>query len=147
MATKGIKIVGTQAVIQNLDRIEMKALGNVTKAIVTGQALVANDAKQNHPGKGSPADSGANRMQDPETGTPRYADQTAQLTQSIKPGELRDTMTGKDGQVLAGGTEAVEYAAFVEFGTSRMIAYPFMRPALVHQQDEILRLQGKLLKQ
>lgn len=48
------------------------------------------------------------------------------------PGELRDSLTvdvQDDGSVRV-GSFGVPYAKYVEFGTSKMHAKPFMRPAL-----------------
>lgn len=52
--------------------------------------------------------------------------------QEDTPGELRDSLTvdaQADGSVRV-GSFGVPYAKYVEFGTSRMHAEPFMRPAL-----------------
>lgn len=52
----------------------------------------------------------------------------------VRTGRLRGSIThriGSDGQGLYGDVgSSVFYAPFVEYGTSRMPAYPFLRPAL-----------------
>jgi HK97 gp10 family phage protein len=48
------------------------------------------------------------------------------------PGELRDSITAKqvDPTTVEVGSFGVHYAVNVEFGTSKMPAQPFLRPAL-----------------
>ncbi len=47
------------------------------------------------------------------------------------PGELRDSIAvHRDGETIEVGAFGVRYAAFVEYGTSKMVARPFLRPAL-----------------
>ena len=58
------------------------------------------------------------------------------------PGELRDSIYvrayTRDGNVyVIIGTRNVRYAAFVEFGTERNAAEPFMRPALAQSQGAV----------
>lgn len=82
---------------------------NVVEEIVTVagkvQALVVNYAKQHHP----------------------YTDRTTNLTQSIQEGPI--TVSAK--KIEAVVEARMEYASFVEFGTSRSHAYPFMLPAVL----------------
>ena len=134
-----VMIRGDTLVVSRLKQIGKSSLDKIGNAIEAAQVIVVNDAKANHPGKGTPAMGGAGRATDPATGTPRYADQTAQLTQSIKPGQVKKSLMGIDGSVLAGGSgmEAANYAPFVEFGTSRMVAFPFFRPALHRNKKKI----------
>lgn len=73
------------------------------------------------------------------------------LRDSIEVGTIRRT-SGKIGikvgiaknQYFTG--EDKFYARFVEFGTSKMLAHPFMRPALVRQRAKIRRLAIDQLK-
>ena len=146
-----IKVTGDKLAIARLKRMKESVLAKVGDAIELAQVIVTNDAKANHPGKGTPAMGGAGRARDAATGTPRYADQTARLTQSIKPGQVKKTLTGVDGSVRAGGPsmEAAGYAPYlespqdVEFGTSKRVAYPFFRPALIRRKAEIHKLLAK----
>ena len=142
-----IKVTGDKLAIARLKRMKESVLAKVGDAIELAQVIITNDAKANHPGKGTPAMGGAGRARDPATGTPRYADQAGGggLTGSIKPGQVKKTLTGVDGSVRAGGPsmEAAGYAPYLEFGTSRMPAYPFFRPALIRRKKEIHKLLAK----
>jgi HK97 gp10 family phage protein len=102
------------------------------------QNVVKNHAQANHraappPGMGHPDN--------------RYYDRTARLTNSIRPEKVnakRDIITGN---VLAGVPGLVEYAAAVEFGTSRSRAYPYLGPALTQNEKKILLIFSKAVKQ
>lgn len=143
-----IRVTGDNLVVSRLKRMQQNELQQIGNGIEIAQVIVVNDAKANHPGKGTPALGGAGRATDPATGTPRYADQTARLTQSIKPGQVKKTLTGIDGSVLAGGPtmEAAGHAPFIEFGTSRMVAFPFFRPALLRRKKEIQETLAKFVR-
>jgi len=100
--------------------VQVKGLNDVRAAIgkygknlaqeivdITGQvqALVVNDARMNHP----------------------YTDRTGNLTQSIQPGPVEATE-----RMVSGVIEArMQYASFVEFGTSRARPFPFLVPAML----------------
>ena len=101
-------------------RIEVEGLNHVREAIkkygenlvqeivdVTGmiQTRIVDDAKINHP----------------------YRDRTGNLTQSIQIGPVAVDDKGVEGVVEA----RMEYASFVEFGTSRNKPYPYLVPALL----------------
>lgn len=63
-------------------------------------------------------------------------------------GTLRRSLEMEDGP---GDTEVtvgtdLEYAPYVEFGTSRMGAQPFLRPAFDENQDEVYREIGDALE-
>ena len=69
---------------------------------------------------------------------------TGALKKSIrveKKGELQVSVVAGDGGVINPKTgREVDYAGFVEFGTSRMSPQPYMQPALEKNRDEILRI-------
>lgn len=84
-------------------------------ALADGGELVASEAKQNHP----------------------YQNRTGKL-------ESRTRLKSVRGSLRAGYTVEVvgdtKYGAFVEFGTSRSAAYPFLRPAWYRRQSEVARI-------
>ena len=98
--------------VEGLNQVEagLKKYGeNLMKELVdiTGkvQALVVNEAKLHHP----------------------YTDRTGHLTDSIQVGPVLVS-----DKLIEGVVEArMEYASYVEFGTSRAKPYPFMVPALL----------------
>ena len=63
----------------------------------------------------------------------------------VKTGRLRDSINGiVYGNMLEVHVEA-EYAAYVEYGTSRMMPRPFLRPAFeINRPDLIAVLKGEL---
>ena len=70
----------------------------------------------------------------------RQAKINADFTQGYQTGVLRSSITsevsGLEGKV---GTNK-DYAPFVEFGTSKMGAQPFLFPALEEKKNEIMEL-------
>jgi len=69
---------------------------------------------------------------------------TGALRKSIrieKKGELQVSIVAGGGGVINPRTDReVDYAGFVEFGTSRMNPKPYMQPALEKNWDEILNI-------
>jgi len=69
---------------------------------------------------------------------------TGALKKSIrieKKGKLQVSIVAGGGGVINPRTgREVDYASFVEFGTSRMSPQPYMQPALEKNRDEILRI-------
>jgi HK97 gp10 family phage protein len=59
----------------------------------------------------------------------------------VKTGRLRNSIhidiEGKGYDVVGRVYNNVEYAPYQEFGTTRMVAQPFLRPALVINRDKI----------
>ena len=68
---------------------------------------------------------------------------TGNLRSSIK----RDKVDDKRAAVDANNDGSAPYAAFVEYGTSRMGAQPFMRPMATRLQREGGRIAAKILKE
>lgn len=63
----------------------------------------------------------------------RTAPELKSATSERQPGELRDsivTANGNDRVTITAGNDAVPYAAYVEFGTSKMKAEPFFFPTI-----------------
>ena len=69
---------------------------------------------------------------------------TGALRKSIrieKKGELQVSVVAGDGGVINPRTgREVDYAGYVEFGTSRMNPKPYMQPALEKNRDELLNI-------
>jgi len=69
---------------------------------------------------------------------------TGSLRKSIrveKEGELQVSVIAGGGGVINPRTgREVDYAGFVEFGTSRMSPQPYMQPALEKNRDELLNI-------
>lgn len=60
----------------------------------------------------------------------------------VKTGTLRRSITRRVGKRKARVGSNVEYAPFVEMGTRKMPAQPYLRPALESNRDRIKRLFG-----
>lgn len=103
---------GMGATITNLERIKNRDLKAVETAIGITQALVANDARAIVPVK------------------------TSTLQKSIQPGQIFIDFSGEvTGEIVAD----IEYATFVEFGTSKQSPQPYMAPAILKNLDTFRR--------
>jgi HK97 gp10 family phage protein len=63
----------------------------------------------------------------------RHAPELKSATSERRPGELRDSIVatpGNDQVSITAGNDAVPYASYVEFGTSKMKAEPFFYPTI-----------------
>ena len=71
----------------------------------------------------------------------------AQLLAPVDTGRLRNSITHKvvDEDSVAVGTN-VEYAIYQEFGTSKMKAQPYLKPAVMNHIDEYKRIAEESLK-
>ncbi len=108
-----IEISGMDELVRNLSNYSKKAIEGVVRAAQISQALVVNDARSDHP----------------------YIDRTGNLTNSIQAGAVEVS----DNKVEAEVQARMEYASFVEYGTSRARAYPFLVPALLRQMENFRR--------
>jgi HK97 gp10 family phage protein len=106
-------VYGVQRVLTNLTRTAEAAHDAITPALVKAGLVVAGQAKVL-----CPVDTGA-------------------LQNSI--GVERNTPGPGDVTVSA----TMEYAAYVEWGTSRRAAQPYMRPALDAKRRQIVDLVGE----
>lgn len=105
MTRVSMQLLGADQLVRNLTKYADRVLEGVVRASQIAQALVVNDARSDHP----------------------YVDRTQNLTNSIQPGQVE--VTDKD--VTAYVEARMAYASFVEFGTSRARAYPFLTPAML----------------
>lgn len=104
-----IDMTGIPQLVKNFSRFRGLALKAIVTAAEMSQARVVNDARNDHP----------------------YKDRTQNLTNSIQPGAVEVT----DDTVIAYVEARMQYASFVEFGTSRARAYPFLTPALLRNSN------------
>lgn len=65
--------------------------------------------------------------------------QTGKLQGSIKQSVTKKGLLKYQGEV---STRGVDYSGYVEFGTSKMYARPFMRPAIWLTEEAIKRMMG-----
>lgn len=120
-------VIGAEQIIMNLNRARIIWLGKIADAVEKSCVDGANHAKAGHTSNIAHA----NR---------RFASQTENLVNSISSGLEKVSINEVVGFIAANE----DYAAHVEFGTSRMwFSYPFMFPALVHI-DPILRARLEL---
>lgn len=112
-----MKLDGLDEVLKNLDHYTEEIQDNLEDALTAGAMVGERFAKEYAP---------------VETGT---------LRRSIA---VETEEKNKSAVVVRCGTN-VEYAPFLEFGTSRMAAHPFMRPAFFNHKSEILdKIVGEL---
>lgn len=72
----------------------------------------------------------------------------AKMLCPVDTGRLRNSITHEvkpSEQAVYVGTN-VEYAAYVEFGTSRMSAQPYLQPAVMNHTDEYSKMAEHFLK-
>lgn len=108
------------------------------QATAAGAGVVRKAARQN-----APVDSGnlqAAIVMKRERDTPL----TEEYIVTIRQGRTRDTKAGKSGKGPKG--KDAFYARFVEFGTVKMPARPFLRPALEQNTDAATQAMAKRLK-
>lgn len=77
----------------------------------------------------------------------RVSDPNAELGVPVRTGRLQASVTQKISRTKDGfegvvGTRGIDYAGYIEFGTSKMPARPFIRPAINLTQDAIKRMFG-----
>ena len=115
-----IEIVGFRELEDKLSNLDEKLKRALEEALEEIAEKIRDDAKSF-----APVDTGA-------------------LRKSIrveKKGELQFSVVAGDGGVINPRTgREVDYAGFVEFGTSRMSPQPYMQPALEKNRDEILKI-------
>jgi HK97 gp10 family phage protein len=108
-----IEINGMDNLVHNLSKYSDEMVKGVVVAAQLSQALIVNDAKTDHP----------------------YVDRSGNLTDSIQPGDV----VIEDDEISAFVEARMQYASYVEFGTSRAKPYPFLVPAMLRQQSNFKR--------
>lgn len=98
------KIDGLNDLLRNIDVLKDRVLTGQAAGMAQVCAEVANHARENHP----------------------FQNRTGNLEKSIQPLPVEI----EDGAVVGYVRAGEEYAAFVEFGTSKSAPYPYMHPAI-----------------
>lgn len=110
-----IRIEGIDRVIANIQKRYGNAEAKVARGVAKGCKIVEGEAKAL-----CPVSTEATRPGGPH-------------------GELRQSITSEaSGNVGTVGTNK-EYAAYVEFGTCKMAAQPYLVPALKNKQGEVIK--------
>lgn len=115
-------VTGTQQIINRLMMERDRMLRAIGRAVEATCVDISNHAKAGHAGNQA-------HMND------RYRNQTSTLTRSITPELEKVSRTEVVGVVYSN----VEYAAFVEIGTSENRPYPYLYPALLANKDSFKR--------
>ena len=144
-----ITVNGVEKLNMALEAITEEIIEALKDGIEYGSSLLAKAAAANHPRFGRQVQtsmyggrvsgskgSDEGRAKNPD-GSYRYFDRTGNLTASIQPIDVKREGVGLHGGVLAGGT-GVLYAEWVEFGTARNRAFPFMGSAVEAKGDEVI---------
>jgi HK97 gp10 family phage protein len=80
-----------------------------------------------------------------------FVERDAKIKAAVDTGRLRSSLThteenfGSDSPAVLVGTD-VEYAKFVEFGTSKQAAKPYLYPALIENKSKILKEISKAFR-
>lgn len=75
-----------------------------------------------------------------------YVESRAKLLTPVDTGRLRDSIDHFSDKEKATIGTAVEYAVFIEKGTSKQVAQPYLTPAVEDNIKEINRLASKTIK-
>jgi len=123
-------VQGVDVVNKNLDKLDSVIRQRVIDIVEQTVEKARVHAASGHP-----------KWQGGPSPGPRFMSRTGNLQESIRPWpDVPIVLAGIIVQYLrAGGSHLgteLEYARFVEEGTSRMMAYPYMFPALMAVKDE-----------
>lgn len=119
MASKTrVEVDGVEQLKSNFKKISKTASNEVEQALINGALMVERDAKIK-----APVDTG-------------------RLRQSLS---YQEENFGSKNPAVKVGTN-VDYAPPVEFGTSKMAARPFLRPAFNENKDKILKEIAKAMR-
>ncbi len=114
-----VEVNGVDVIQKNISKYSERVVEAVTVATQMAQAMIVNDAKNDHP----------------------YKDRTGNLTNSIQPGAIEIS-----NEEVVGYVEArMQYATFVEFGTSRAKPYAFLTPAVIRNMAFYKKAMAKQL--
>lgn len=111
-------VIGLKAVIKNISSFDRKTVRRLVTAVQATQATVVNDATRIVPVR------------------------TSTLLKSIQPGRVLVTDRSVEGEVSA----LVEYASFVELGTSKQKPQPYLGPSLIKNQSSFRRLVQRAIR-
>lgn len=139
MATSALRVTvtGDKELARRFDQLSAAMRGKtLERALVAGALIVANDAKRR-----APVLTG-NLRRSIHVGGYGAAGGLESGTTGTDIGGNRSTATSAE--VLVGTN--VEYARYPEFGTSKMAARPFVRPALDENRDAVVREVDEALR-
>jgi HK97 gp10 family phage protein len=110
-------VEGSEKVVANLKKVQNTARNRLEQGLLNSALIVERDAKKKAP---------------------------------VDTGRLRDSIThetdfGSGDPSVTVGTN-VEYAPYVEFGSSKAAAQPFLYPALTENKSKILKEIAKALR-
>jgi len=140
--TSSIDIKGVAAIAQALQELPKRVAKNALRAAVyAGAAVIRDEAKQQ-----APEYHGKVRDGHPPPGTLKRAIAVKRVqadctpTREVAQVYVRQAKNGSVGQknVKAYGRTDAYYWRWVEFGTSKMAAHPFMRPAFEAKKQAAL---------
>lgn len=126
----GSRVAGNQKVIENMEKAKYTVIGRIAVAVEKTLVDVANHAKAHH-----------RRNEDPHA-QGRFISQTGTLIRSITQGLSDINENYVEGYVATN----MEYAAFVELGTSRSRPYPYLQTALLANKENFKRRVDKASK-
>lgn len=126
----GSRVAGNQKVIENMEKAKHTLVSRVAVAVEKTLVDVANHAKANHRRNENPHAQG------------RFISQTGTLIRSITQGLSDMNENYVEGYVATN----MEYAAFVELGTSRSRAYPYLQTALLANKEKFQKRIDKVSK-
>ena len=78
--------------------------------------------------------------------TKKVYDQPEAKSGYIRTGRLRNSITGESDDRTAQVGTNVEYAIYVETGTTKMPERPFIKPAIADHTDEYMEIRKRLLQ-
>lgn len=121
------QVLGREALVRNLSSFREDLVERLVTAVEITQSAVVDAARREH-------GAGAHSLG-------RFETQTGNLEESIQPGGVK-----VDDRFVSGEVQArMAYAGYVEQGTSRARAYPFMLPAITTNQENFkARLRAAL---
>jgi len=121
-------VFGRDALVHNMSKFKKSLVDKLVTAVEMTQVKVAEHAKKRHASNAHNYD--------------RFVTRLGGLEQSIQPGQVYIS-----DQVLRGVIDArMPYASYVENGTSRTKAYPFMLPAIVENMEFFKKRVSAALK-
>ena len=122
MSSAHVQIIGDQRLRANLLTFTNAVDPETTSALNEVAEKIRDSAKENAP---------------VDTGTLQKSIAKETITHKGKVKSIRVRAGGRVRNPKTG--RLVDYASYVEFGTSRMAAQPFLRPAYVEHRQEILK--------
>lgn len=122
MAARGTKVVimGEQELLSKLKALGDEAIGLLDDAVTAGAEIVAEEARS------------------------RARVRTGKLRDSIGTGDIR--RFGYRTVVPVGPGKEAFYGIFVEKGTSKQAAHPFLRPALRTKKEQVKATVGGIVR-